>query len=28
MQIFASHFGEARILQLARAFERAGGFSI
>jgi aspartyl-tRNA(Asn)/glutamyl-tRNA(Gln) amidotransferase subunit A len=28
MQIFASHFGEARILQLASAFERAGGFSI
>ena len=28
MQIFASHFGEGRILQLARAFERAGGFSI
>jgi aspartyl-tRNA(Asn)/glutamyl-tRNA(Gln) amidotransferase subunit A len=28
MQIFASHFGEARILQLSRAFEKAGGFSI
>jgi aspartyl-tRNA(Asn)/glutamyl-tRNA(Gln) amidotransferase subunit A len=28
LQIFASHFGEGRILQLARAFERAGGFSI
>lgn len=28
MQIFASHFAEARILQLARAFEKAGGFSI
>lgn len=28
MQIFASHFGEARVLQLARAFEKAGGFSI
>jgi aspartyl-tRNA(Asn)/glutamyl-tRNA(Gln) amidotransferase subunit A len=28
MQIFARHFGEDRILQLARAFERAGGFSI
>jgi aspartyl-tRNA(Asn)/glutamyl-tRNA(Gln) amidotransferase subunit A len=28
MQIFASHFGEGRILQLARAFEKAGGFSI
>ena len=28
MQIFARHFGEARILQLARAFEKAGGFSI
>jgi aspartyl-tRNA(Asn)/glutamyl-tRNA(Gln) amidotransferase subunit A len=28
MQIFGSHFGEGRILQLARAFEKAGGFSI
>jgi aspartyl-tRNA(Asn)/glutamyl-tRNA(Gln) amidotransferase subunit A len=28
MQIFASHFGEGRVLQLARAFEMAGGFSI
>jgi len=28
MQVFASHFGEGRILQLARAFEKAGGFSI
>jgi aspartyl-tRNA(Asn)/glutamyl-tRNA(Gln) amidotransferase subunit A len=28
MQIFASHFREGRILQLARAFEKAGGFSI
>jgi aspartyl-tRNA(Asn)/glutamyl-tRNA(Gln) amidotransferase subunit A len=28
MQIFASHFGEARILQLARAFEKMGGFAI
>jgi aspartyl-tRNA(Asn)/glutamyl-tRNA(Gln) amidotransferase subunit A len=28
MQIFASHFAEGRILQLARAFEKAGGFSI
>ncbi|MFZ3217322.1 MAG: Asp-tRNA(Asn)/Glu-tRNA(Gln) amidotransferase subunit GatA [Candidatus Acidiferrales bacterium] len=28
MQIFGSHFGEGRILQLGRAFERAGGFSI
>jgi len=28
MQIFARHFGEDRILQLARAFESAGGFSI
>src|SRR5277367_2158297 len=28
MQIFASHFAEARILQLARAFEKAGGFVI
>src|ERR1700729_3526591 len=28
MQIFACHFGESRILQLARAFEKAGGFAI
>jgi aspartyl-tRNA(Asn)/glutamyl-tRNA(Gln) amidotransferase subunit A len=28
MQVFASHFGEARILQVARAFEKAGGFAI
>jgi aspartyl-tRNA(Asn)/glutamyl-tRNA(Gln) amidotransferase subunit A len=28
MQIFGAHFGEGRILQLARSFERAGGFSI
>jgi aspartyl-tRNA(Asn)/glutamyl-tRNA(Gln) amidotransferase subunit A len=28
MQIFARHFAEGRILQLARAFEKAGGFSI
>jgi aspartyl-tRNA(Asn)/glutamyl-tRNA(Gln) amidotransferase subunit A len=28
MQILARHFGEGRILQLARAFEKAGGFSI
>jgi aspartyl-tRNA(Asn)/glutamyl-tRNA(Gln) amidotransferase subunit A len=28
MQIFGAHFGEGRILQLARAFEKAGGFSI
>jgi aspartyl-tRNA(Asn)/glutamyl-tRNA(Gln) amidotransferase subunit A len=28
MQIFGPHFGEARILQLARAFEKAEGFSI
>ncbi|MFZ0519879.1 MAG: Asp-tRNA(Asn)/Glu-tRNA(Gln) amidotransferase subunit GatA [Candidatus Acidiferrales bacterium] len=28
MQIFGPHFGEARMLQLARAFERAGGFTI
>jgi aspartyl-tRNA(Asn)/glutamyl-tRNA(Gln) amidotransferase subunit A len=26
MQIFGPHFGEARILQLARAFEKADGF--
>jgi len=28
VQILASHFNEARILQLARAFEKAGGFTI
>ena len=28
MQVFGSHFGEARVLQLARALEKAGGFSI
>ena len=28
MQIFGSHFCEGRILQLARAFEKVGGFSI
>jgi aspartyl-tRNA(Asn)/glutamyl-tRNA(Gln) amidotransferase subunit A len=28
MQIFAPHFGESRMLQLARAFEKAGGFAI
>ncbi|MGC2067662.1 MAG: Asp-tRNA(Asn)/Glu-tRNA(Gln) amidotransferase subunit GatA [Candidatus Acidiferrales bacterium] len=28
MQIFGPHFGEARMLQLARAFERADGFTI
>jgi aspartyl-tRNA(Asn)/glutamyl-tRNA(Gln) amidotransferase subunit A len=28
MQIFGPHFGEARILQLARAFEKADGFAI
>ena len=28
MQIFGPHFGEARILQLARAFEKSDGFSI
>jgi aspartyl-tRNA(Asn)/glutamyl-tRNA(Gln) amidotransferase subunit A len=28
MQIFGRHFSEARVLQLARAFERAGGFSL
>jgi aspartyl-tRNA(Asn)/glutamyl-tRNA(Gln) amidotransferase subunit A len=27
MQIFGPHFGEARVLQLARAFEKAGGAS-
>jgi aspartyl-tRNA(Asn)/glutamyl-tRNA(Gln) amidotransferase subunit A len=28
LQIFGSHFGEARMLQAARQFEKAGGFSI
>ncbi|MGA7028012.1 MAG: Asp-tRNA(Asn)/Glu-tRNA(Gln) amidotransferase subunit GatA [Candidatus Acidiferrales bacterium] len=28
MQIFGPHFAEARILQLARAFEKADGFSL
>jgi aspartyl-tRNA(Asn)/glutamyl-tRNA(Gln) amidotransferase subunit A len=28
LQIFGPHFGEARMLQLARAFEKAGGFTI
>jgi aspartyl-tRNA(Asn)/glutamyl-tRNA(Gln) amidotransferase subunit A len=28
LQIFGPHFGEGRVLQLARAFEKAGGFSI
>jgi aspartyl-tRNA(Asn)/glutamyl-tRNA(Gln) amidotransferase subunit A len=28
MQIFGPHFGEARMLQLARAFEKSDGFSI
>ena len=28
MQIFGRHFDEARVLQLAYAFEKAGGFSI
>jgi aspartyl-tRNA(Asn)/glutamyl-tRNA(Gln) amidotransferase subunit A len=28
MQIFGSHFGEARILQLAHSFEAAGGFTM
>jgi Asp-tRNA(Asn)/Glu-tRNA(Gln) amidotransferase A subunit family amidase len=26
MQIFGPHFSEARVLQLAHAFEKAGGF--
>jgi aspartyl-tRNA(Asn)/glutamyl-tRNA(Gln) amidotransferase subunit A len=26
MQIFGPHFSEARVLQIARAFEKAGGF--
>jgi aspartyl-tRNA(Asn)/glutamyl-tRNA(Gln) amidotransferase subunit A len=28
MQILAPHFGESRVMQLARAFEKAGGFTI
>jgi aspartyl-tRNA(Asn)/glutamyl-tRNA(Gln) amidotransferase subunit A len=28
MQVFGSHFAEARILQIAHSFEKAGGFSI
>jgi aspartyl-tRNA(Asn)/glutamyl-tRNA(Gln) amidotransferase subunit A len=28
MQIFAPHFGEGRVLQLAHAFEKADGFDI
>jgi aspartyl-tRNA(Asn)/glutamyl-tRNA(Gln) amidotransferase subunit A len=28
MQIFGRHFSEGRVLQLAHAFERAGGFSL
>jgi Asp-tRNA(Asn)/Glu-tRNA(Gln) amidotransferase A subunit family amidase len=28
MQILAPHFGESRVLQVARAFEKAGGFEI
>lgn len=28
MQIFAKHFDEAKLLQVARAFEKAGGFEI
>src|ERR1700733_6956565 len=28
MQIFGPHFGEARVLQIAQAFEAAGGFNI
>jgi aspartyl-tRNA(Asn)/glutamyl-tRNA(Gln) amidotransferase subunit A len=28
MQIFAPHFSEGRVLQIARAFEKAGGFTI
>jgi aspartyl-tRNA(Asn)/glutamyl-tRNA(Gln) amidotransferase subunit A len=28
MQIFGPHFGEARVLQIAHAFEAAGGFNI
>jgi len=28
MQIFAKHFDEARLLQVAHAFERGGGFEV
>jgi len=28
MQVFAKHFGEARLLQVAHAFEKAGGFDV
>jgi aspartyl-tRNA(Asn)/glutamyl-tRNA(Gln) amidotransferase subunit A len=28
MQVFGPHFSEGRVLQLARAFEKAGGFAI
>ena len=28
LQIFGAHFGEARVLQLAHVFEKAGGYSI
>jgi aspartyl-tRNA(Asn)/glutamyl-tRNA(Gln) amidotransferase subunit A len=28
MQIFGPHFSESRVLQIARAFEKAGGFAI
>jgi aspartyl-tRNA(Asn)/glutamyl-tRNA(Gln) amidotransferase subunit A len=28
MQILAPHFGESRVLQVARAFEKAGGFEV
>jgi aspartyl-tRNA(Asn)/glutamyl-tRNA(Gln) amidotransferase subunit A len=28
LQILGPHFSEARVLQLARAFERAGGFEV
>ena len=28
MQIFAPHFSEGRVLQIARAFEKAGGFTV
>jgi aspartyl-tRNA(Asn)/glutamyl-tRNA(Gln) amidotransferase subunit A len=28
MQVLAKHFGEARLLQVAHAFEKAGGFEV
>jgi len=28
MQIFAKHFDETRLLQVADAFEKAGGFNV